>query len=231
MDGTLTPPGLLPFSFLRTSIIQVAKSDANFHSLDLESDVLSLIPNMSPQGQAECKAILKQIEDEIIDKMSLAVGVTDFISACVSHPRAIRMAVVTRNVDDAVVRLKDLVTKALPPAADATLPDAQGQPFVLHPMITRESGLKSKPAPDAIQHILRSWDMHADDVVMIGDSLFDDVGAAVNAGTRSVFINTGINNFTGKHLGEMDPSDLKPTWEVKEFREIRELLEQNFAAF
>jgi phosphoglycolate phosphatase-like HAD superfamily hydrolase len=63
-------------------------------------------------------------------------------------------------------------------------------PFpIFHPAITRECGLRHKPHPDALEHIAKAWGLASTrDLVMIGDSAFDDVASGRRAGAVTVLI-------------------------------------------
>ena len=215
MDGTLTPPGTIDFPFLRTSIFEIASRDANSKSIDLSSDVLELIPNLSAEGQSECAKVLRKVEEGTRSNMRLVPGAVELLTSL--GGRGVRTGVVTRNVELTLDTLRDvLLANGVPKSA---LP---------HPMTARDTvdpatGLPvlAKPDPSGLLLASNLWSIPAGECVMVGDSLADDVGAARRAGMRSVHIDTGVDNRTGGEGGDEEGA----TWSVRALEDVGNVLE------
>ena len=129
MDGTLTPPGLIDFNLLRTSIRSIASSDpANANGkLNLDEDALVLARQLSGEGRARCSEVLKEVEEKCLVDLRLVDGVKEVMEHCAENH--VRAAVVTRNVERTMFRLKALI-------GDRKREDGT---FVLDPMIARDT--------------------------------------------------------------------------------------------
>lgn len=229
MDGTLTPPGLIDFNLLRTSIRSIASSDpANANGkLNLDEDALVLARQLSGEGRARCSEVLKEVEEKCLVDLRLVDGVKEVMEHCAENH--VRAAVVTRNVERTMFRLKALI-------GDRKREDGT---FVLDPMIARDtvkndgSGerVKSKPHPEALSYICSCWGLDARSVCMVGDSLEDDVQAAARAGCRSLLINTGFDNSTGSRRSDVGDGELaEPDWVVGGFSEVLGVLRREGVA-
>jgi phosphoglycolate phosphatase-like HAD superfamily hydrolase len=193
MDGTLTPPGLIDFPYLRSSIRSIASSDPMndvVGGLNLDEDALILASQLSPAGQVKCSAVLKEVEEKVLREISLNPGVVSVLRYC--NEVNLKAAVVTRNIEKVTSRLVDLV--------GITRSDGK---FVLDPMLARNSVnpktgevIRAKPNPDALIMVCETWGLEVGEVVMVGDSLEDDVQAAGRAGCRSLLIDTGCEYFS-----------------------------------
>ncbi|GMH71786.1 hypothetical protein TrRE_jg1279 [Triparma retinervis] len=224
MDGTLTPPGLIDFPHLRSSIRSIASTDPNNanNQLNLDEDALILASQLSPSGRSKCSLVLKSVEDKVLQEMSLSPGVVEVMRyCCVSGLRA---AVVTRNIERVASRLSSLIGVY---RSDSTA--------VLDPLIARNSldpltglAVPPKPSPAALLSVCGSWGLRPADVLMVGDSWEDDVQAAGRAGCRSVLIDTGVDNSTGGRRSDLGEGRMyEPDWTVREFKDVMGVLVDN----
>ena len=79
--------------------------------------------------------------------------------------------------------------------------------------------IKPKPHPDALNLIIKKWCFKSDEVIMVGDSLQDDIMAANLAKCKSCWIDTGIDNATGR--GE----EGKPDWVVERIGDVERVID------
>ena len=212
MDGTLTPPGNIDFVGLRDSINSIARSDPNYAEIkSVEGrDVLEVVTMLSPDGKVEAGKVLKELEDKCRENMRLTEGALEVLQDLKS--RSISAAVVTRNVTPSLKRLQSIL-------------NVHG--ITLNPMIARDTinertgePIPPKPNPDALWSIVELWGYDVSEVLMVGDSLQDDVMAANSANVKSVWINTGIDNATGTQHKEGNPD-----WTVGKISGITAILE------
>jgi phosphoglycolate phosphatase-like HAD superfamily hydrolase len=124
----------------------------------------------------------------------------------------IQRAVLTRNVERSVDALHDkLPVKPFEPAVARN---------TLHPV--HQHNISPKPHPDAIHYICQSWKCSPSQVIMVGDSLKDDVVAANRAGCTSVFLNMGKDNCSGNE-GTSTLEEREPTVTVTSLEELLDL--------
>ena len=73
--------------------------------------------------------------------------------------------------------------------------------YISHIIVSEEVGAH-KPNPLIFNTLLERIELSADDVIMIGDSLQNDIQGAINAGIQSVWFNPdGVENTTGIQPG------------------------------
>ena len=76
-----------------------------------------------------------------------------------------------------------------------------------------------KPNISIIDRALESIDNTDGSIILIGDNLETDTMAAQNAGLSSILILTGVTNEE-----TADASDIKPTWRVRNYEELSQLV-------
>ena len=83
--------------------------------------------------------------------------------------------------------------------------------YISHILVSEEVGAH-KPNPLIFNTMLKRIGLNAGDVIMIGDSLQNDVQGAINAGIQSVWFNpSGIENTTG----------IQPSYEINNLLELK----------
>ncbi|MBQ4833657.1 HAD family hydrolase [Pseudoalteromonas sp. MMG010] len=129
-----------------------------------DKDLLAYIDSLpSPYMREEAINIVHQ--HELLDAQSatLLPGVAQAISTL--HNNNIPMAIVTRNFEKA-----------------ATL-KLKNNPLPIDIVLTREDG-PAKPDPTALKSIASLWNIHSDNIIYVGDYLYD-IQAAHNANMRA----------------------------------------------
>lgn len=202
MDGTLIKP-CIDFKEMRRQIYAIA--DSCEETFGLRGDVLELCDtnsSFSKEQKIRAKEVFAEIERKAILDMEIMDDVTDllhFLDDC-----RIKRAVLTRNVQTSVVAMEEMIHKST-----KTVLQDRFYPVVARDSIVtfsdNEDGiLPPKPEPDAILYICQQWKCHPTDVIMVGDSVADDVAAANRAGCASVLLDTGKDNDSGRENANTD---------------------------
>lgn len=228
MDGTLLHQSI-DFASMRQSIYAVANEDANVNERVDSGCVLEIAERLSPEGRAKAQEIFADIEKRAVEKMSFMDGLPDLLRYLDDH--GVRRAVLTRNVESSVDTMHDRLW------ADHDLP-----PFF--PALARDSKtedslrrqLPSKPDPEAIRYICDAvWRCDPAHVIMVGDSVTDDIHCANRAGCGA----SVLLKYQGKSLdndsGNSDVIDLsgsnveitKPTLVVEGLHILTKLFAKN----
>ncbi|KAG0490328.1 hypothetical protein HPP92_007191 [Vanilla planifolia] len=189
MDGTLTVP-VIDFSAMYRSVLgeegyAAAKSSKHGGSVD----ILHCIETWTPQEQQRAYEIISHFERQGLDRLQIMPGAAEL---CVHlDSKEVRRGLITRNVKAAV----DLFHQRF------------GLIFV--PALSREFR-PYKPDPAPLLHICSSWGVSPNEVMMIGDSLRDDVTCGKRAGSFTCLLDE-----TGRY-GPLDSlsEDIKPDFKI-----------------
>jgi len=210
MDGTLIK-SVIDFPDMRRRIYEVASEDLG---IDVrEGDVLALAKSLSVQGQEKANSVFRDIEAKAIRDMELNEGMLDLCEFL--DKLRIPRALLTRNVEATVEHLHKSKMHAT---------------ARFHPAISRDTVLKGeiirpKPFPDAIIYICQQWGCEPSQVVMVGDSLHDDIVAANRAGSISVHLTTIHDNDSGTASASSDDEQV-PDIVIQSLRELQEILQE-----
>ena len=187
MDGTLTLPNLDFATLYRRCGID-----------DLSKDILREVLLMPETEARKANQIIEEMEEEGRRTLQLMPGAKEVERWCQSHE--IPIALVTRNTKRTVDRLSEIG-------------------FHVDLVISRDSDFPPKPDPAALHHIAQKWNLDAPDhsLVMVGDSLANDVGFGKAAGTRTILLDT-------EKLHCDDSGNLVPDIVAHKFIEIPRLL-------
>ncbi|MEW5303146.1 MAG: hypothetical protein WDW36_005867 [Sanguina aurantia] len=181
MDGTLTVP-VINFKLMRS---RVGVPDGK--------DILDFISTQSVEQQALSHAAIKEIEAQALEDMSAMPGVHDLCEML--DAKSIPRGLITRNVAHSVAHFHANHMALL-------------QPFC--PAISRECPHEYKPSPAALFHICKTWGIAPSEVMMVGDSLKDDIVSGNRAGCITVF----LDYETSQTRTPMDfpEGELRPTY-------------------
>ncbi|XXG42707.1 hypothetical protein AAC387_Pa01g2918 [Persea americana] len=153
MDGTLTVP-VIDFAAMYKSVLGEEEYKAMRAKSPSGIDILQHIETWSPEKQQKAYEIIADIERQGLDQLQIMPGAIELCGFLNSNK--IRRGLITRNVKDAV----DLFHLRFG--------------MVFTPAISREFR-PYKPDPAPLLHICSTWDVQPNEVIMIGDSLKDDV--------------------------------------------------------
>ncbi|XP_010262482.1 PREDICTED: haloacid dehalogenase-like hydrolase domain-containing protein At2g33255 [Nelumbo nucifera] len=202
MDGTLTVP-VIDFHAMYKAVLGEEEYASVRSKNPSGIDILHHIETWSPQKQQKAYEIIAEFERQGLDRLQIMPGAAEICSFLDS--KQIRRGLITRNVKEAV----DLFHLRF------------GMTF--SPALSREFR-PYKPDPAPLLHICATWDVHPKEVMMIGDSLKDDVACGKRAGAFTCLLDE-----TGKYDSpKFDAVDLKPDFKVSSLLDVHSLLEANF---
>ncbi|XP_062220717.1 haloacid dehalogenase-like hydrolase domain-containing protein At2g33255 [Phragmites australis] len=203
MDGTLTVP-VIDFPAMYREVLGGDAAYAAARAAGGGSvDILHCIESWAPDQQRRAYEVIARFEREGLDRLQIMPGASElcgFLDA-----KLIRRGLITRNVKEAV----DLFHQRF------------GMMFV--PALSREFR-PYKPDPAPLLHICSTWNIPPHEVIMVGDSLKDDVVCGKRAGAFTCLLDE-----TGRY-GPHDslPEDVKPDFKVSSLTEVFSMLEEHF---
>ncbi|XP_072968016.1 haloacid dehalogenase-like hydrolase domain-containing protein At2g33255 [Typha angustifolia] len=201
MDGTLTVPVIDFAAMYRTVLGEEVYAAARGAGGSI--DILHHIETWGPGEQQRAYEIIAHFERQGLDRLQIMPGALELCGFLDS--KQIRRGLITRNVKDSV----DLFHQRF------------GLKFI--PALSREFR-PYKPDPAPLLHICSTWDIPPNEVMMIGDSLRDDIVCGKRAGAFTCLLDE-----TGRY-GSPDclADDLKPDFKVTSLVEVYSLLETHF---
>lgn len=227
MDGTLIKPSI-DFAELRRRVHELADTDPLLRDEPEEvrrGDVLEMHNTFSPEGQVLVQEVFDDIEEMALKAMTLMDNCGDLCHFL--DERGIPRAVLTRNVERSVDVMQEKLwetsnVKGFFPTVNRNTVGMNGK------------ALEIKPSPDSIYYICSTWGCDPKDVLMVGDSVSDDIVAANRAGCGgSVLLNFNgkkwDNDSGGRGTDGMDEDQLKerePTIVIHDLRDLQQILEQ-----
>lgn len=227
MDGTLIQPSI-DFSELRRRVHELADIDPLLRDEPEEvrrGDVLEMHSTFSPEGQALVQEVFDDIEDMALRGMTLMDNCGDLCHFL--DERGIQRAVLTRNVERSVGVMQEKLwetsnVKGFFPTINRNTVGVNGK------------ALEIKPSPDSIYHICSVWGCDPKDVLMVGDSVSDDIVAANRAGCGgSVLLNFNgkkwDNDSGGRGTDGMSEDQLKerePSIVIHTLGDLQQILEK-----
>ncbi|KAF9611190.1 hypothetical protein IFM89_027504 [Coptis chinensis] len=202
MDGTLTVP-VIDFQAMYKAVL----GEEEYISIKSQSptgiDILHHIESWTPEKQKIAYQTITDYERQGLDRLQIMPGAKELCGFLDS--KQIRRGLITRNIKEAV----DLFHLRFG--------------IVFSPALSREFR-PYKPSPDPLRHICSTWEVHPNEVMMIGDSLKDDVACGKCAGAFTCLLDeTGRYDSTS-----FATADLNPDFKVSSLVEILSLLEANF---
>lgn len=224
MDGTLIQHSI-DFADMRRRIYEVA--DADTIGKDLQRDcVLTLATLLSDEGKLKAKEIFADIEMRALNDMKLMPGGVELMHFL--RENGLKRAVLTRNLEKNVHFMQQLYQDQMVGIEDV----------LFSPIVARDSvdmnmkPVKSKPAPDGILHICSMWECHPSEVIMVGDSINDDIAAANRAGCGGAVLLTQpggeiLDTDSGYEVGHSDEEirERAPSLRVESLEELMRCLE------
>ncbi|KAJ6826832.1 putative F-box/kelch-repeat protein [Iris pallida] len=201
MDGTLTVPAI---DFL--GMYRAVLGDDRYAELRASGDpidILHHIERWAPPEQQRAYDAIARFERDGLDRLQIMPGAMELCGYLDSNK--IRRGLITRNVKDAV----DLFHQRF------------GMEFI--PALSREFR-PYKPDPAPLLHICSAWNIPPSEVLMIGDSLRDDVGCGKRAGAFTCLLDE-----TGRY-GPVESlaDDTRPDFKVSSLNEVLSLLSLHF---
>ncbi|KAF5465823.1 hypothetical protein F2P56_015793 [Juglans regia] len=202
MDGTLTVPAI-DFAAMYKAVL----GGDEYRRIKAESpsgiDILHHIENWSPDKQQKAYETIADFERRGLDRLQIMPGAAELCGFLDS--KQLRRGLITRNVKESV----DLFHKRF------------GITFC--PALSREFR-PYKPDPAPLLHICSVWEVLPNEVMMVGDSLKDDVACGKQAGAFTCLLDE-----TGRYDSPVYANvDLKPDFKVSSLNEVYSLLNEHF---
>ncbi|PSS24013.1 Haloacid dehalogenase-like hydrolase domain-containing protein [Actinidia chinensis var. chinensis] len=202
MDGTLTVP-VIDFQAMYRAVLGEDEYISIKASNPSGIDILHHIENWSPEKKQKAYEIIVDFERQGLDRLQIMPGASELCGFLES--RNIRRGLITRNVKAAVDLFHLRFGMAFAPALSREF-----RPY--------------KPDPAPLLHICSSWEVPPNEVMMIGDSLKDDVACGKRAGAFTCLLDE-----TGRYDSpEFANVEFKPDYKVSSLADVYSLLEANF---
>jgi len=195
MDGTLTAP-VFDFAEMRRRI-----------GLAPGAHILETIAAWDPERQSAARAVIREMEREALVKLRVTEGVLELCADL--DRRGIPRAVVTQNAQENL----DYFHRhhfPLPPFA---------------PAISRDSGHRVKPHPDALLACCDAWGIPPSEVLMVGDSARDDVPFGRRAGALTVLLDSYGAFAAPQQRDCLRGTESEPHFFATSFAQVRHILD------
>mmetsp|Transcript_37985 Transcript_37985/g.68395 ORF Transcript_37985/g.68395 Transcript_37985/m.68395 type:complete len:420 (-) Transcript_37985:243-1502(-) len=164
----------------------LAKSDLDIAAVyercgvSMKEDILRVLADLPDREEAKRKfAIVDEMEEQARLSMQPMAGAKDLVAWLSAHE--IPTALVTRNTREAAMTLADLL---LPHQFDVVI----GRDY------SEDEGastLPNKPDPALFRHIAGKWSIDPSDMIMVVDSLANDIAFGKAAGAATALVDTG----------------------------------------
>ncbi|KAL9408502.1 hypothetical protein AB3S75_046966 [Citrus x aurantiifolia] len=202
MDGTLTVP-VIDFPAMYRAVL----GEDEYKRVKAENptgiDILHHIENWSPDLQRHAYQTIADFERQGLDRLQIMPGTAQLCGFLDS--KKIRRGLITRNIQEAV----DLFHNRFG--------------ITFSPALSREFR-PCKPDPGPLLHICSTWEVQPNEVMMVGDSLKDDVACGKRAGAFTCLLDE-----TGRYSADdFTKSNLQPDFRVSSLTEVLSILEANF---
>ncbi|GJS26531.1 haloacid dehalogenase-like hydrolase domain-containing protein [Tanacetum coccineum] len=204
MDGTLTVP-VIDFQAMYKSVLgedeyfRIKKSRPPSGGID----ILHLIENWTPDKQLKAYQVIADYEQQGMDKLQIMPGAAELCGFL--NSRNIRRGLITRNVKLAVDLFHERFGMSFSPALSREF-----RPY--------------KPDPGPLLHICSTWGVKPNEVMMIGDSLKDDVACGKRAGAFACLLDE-----TGRYDSpEYANVEHKPDYKISSLAQVQSMLEADF---
>ncbi len=218
MDGTLIQLNIINELILR--IYQVADEDPLGKYLERD-DLEVMVANLSPEGQEKAKKAIEEILQRHVDNMIIQEGGPELIAFLAR--KGVKRAVLTRNYEQNALVVQEMYRATL---NDATFDLIIGKDTLYY---ASDPPAQEIPKADRIRQICNIWECNTSEVIMLGDSIPDDIVEGNRAGCGGTVLlqskdyNLNLNHYYGTSEGDL--MERKPTLCIETLSEIRQYLE------
>ena len=225
MDGTLIEQNV-DFAELRRRIDEVADADPIGKKLDDREDLAETMSNMSLDGQRKTRQIIGEILQIALERMAIQEGGPDLVAYLAQN--GIRRAILTRNYEKIVFIMQRMY---LDENSEATFDLVIGRDTHFNGNVPTAKEIRKA---ERILQICEIWGCSPSEVVMVGDSIKDDIVEGNRAGCGATVLlepkGYQLNATYGTNAG--NPMERKPTVCIEALSELKLLLEDqmNFQA-
>ncbi|KAF7837396.1 haloacid dehalogenase-like hydrolase domain-containing protein [Senna tora] len=202
MDGTLTVP-VIDFAAMYRAVL----GDDEYRRIKAQNpsgiDILHHIEDWDPDKQRKAYDAIADYERRGLDRLQIMPGAAELCGFLDS--KKLRRGLITRNVKMAVDLFHERFGITFSPALSREF-----RPY--------------KPDPAPLLHICSAWEVQPNEVIMIGDSLKDDVACGKRAGAFTCLLDE-----TGRYDSpEYANVEFKPDYKVSSLAEVLSILEAYF---
>ncbi|XP_027363107.1 haloacid dehalogenase-like hydrolase domain-containing protein At2g33255 isoform X1 [Abrus precatorius] len=199
MDGTLTVP-VIDFPAMYRAVL----GDDEYKRIKSENpsgiDILSHIDTWQPVKQCKAYDTIADFERQGLHRLQIMPGAAELCGLLDS--KKIRRGLITRNMKSAVDLFHERFGITFSPALSREF-----RPY--------------KPDPAPLLHICSLWEVQPNEVIMVGDSLKDDVACGRRAGAFTCLLDQ-----TGRYDSpEYADVEFKPDFTVTSLAEVYSVLE------
>ncbi|XP_024020592.1 haloacid dehalogenase-like hydrolase domain-containing protein At2g33255 isoform X1 [Morus notabilis] len=213
MDGTLTVP-TIDFPAMYRAVL----GDEEYFRIKAKNpsgiDILHQIENWSPEKQRKAIETIADFERQGLDRLQIMPGAAELCSFLDS--KGIRFKLLDKQVNN----VQGLITRNVKAAVDL-FHERFGIRF--SPALSREFR-PFKPDPAPLLHICSAWDVQPSEVMMVGDSLKDDVKCGKQAGAFACLLDEDGRYDSPKYANV----EHKPDFKVSSLAEVHTLLDTCF---
>ncbi|GAU23816.1 hypothetical protein TSUD_27260 [Trifolium subterraneum] len=195
MDGTLTVP-VIDFVSMYKAVLGENEYQRIKASNPVGIDILKLIDHWSPNQQRQAYDTIAKFEQQALHRLQIMPGASELCNL--------------------------LDSKKIRRGAEAQWRTIEVE-ITFSPALSREFR-PYKPDPAPLLHICSLWEVQPNEVIMVGDSLKDDIACGGRAGAHTCLLDQ-----TGRYDSpEYANVDFKPDFKVTSLAEVYSLLETNF---
>lgn len=221
MDGTLIEQNV-DLVKLSREICEVADNDIIGKHRDDRDDLAKAMANVSIDGQRQIKHIIREECQRALERMTIQEGGPELVAFLAQN--GVRRAILTRNYESNARHMQQMYLGA---NSDATFDLIIGRDTHYNEMEPLEGEI---PKSERILHICEVWGCDPSEVIMVGDSIKDDVLEGNRAGASTVLLEPEgylLNNVYGTNSG--NSMERKPNVRIESLSELKLLLEEQIA--
>ena len=212
MDGTLIQLNVV--NELIQRIYQVADEDPLGKCLERD-DLDVMIAKLSPEGQRKAKQMIVEILQRHVDNMTIQEGGPELVAFLARN--GVKRAVLTRNYERNAIVMQQMYAQVM---TEATFDLIIGKDTTYDTSFPPEQEI---PKADRIRQICNIWGCDTNEVIMMGDSITDDIVEGNRAGCGGTVllqpIGYQLNHFYGTRIG--DSRERTPTMCVESLTDVR----------
>ncbi|KAL6194664.1 hypothetical protein ACLB2K_035745 [Fragaria x ananassa] len=202
MDGTLTVP-VIDFAAMYRAVL----GEKEYIRIRAENpsgiDILHHIEGWSNDRQQKAYETIADFERRGLDRLQIMPGAAELCDFLDS--KNIRRGLITRNVKSAVDLFHERFRLSFSPALSREF-----RPY--------------KPDPAPLLHICSAWEVNPGEVMMVGDSLKDDVACGKRAGAFACLLDE-VGRYDSPEFANVHH---KPDFKVSSLTEVHSILEKHF---
>lgn len=221
MDGTLIEQNI-DFLKLIREICEVADNDVIGKDRDDHDDLAEAMANVSIGGQQKIKQIIGEECQRALECMTIQEGGPELVSFLAQND--VRRAVLTRNYEKNAFHMQQMYLDA---NSDATFDLVIGRDTHYNGIEPLEGEI---PKSERILYICELWGCSPSEVIMVGDSIKDDILEGNRAGASTVLLEPKgylLNSVYGTNSG--NSMERKPNLRIESLLELKLLLEEQIA--